>query len=113
MSRSGVGRKGRKVLVRDGEEDPGPKPERVRDGGSGDGGGLLLLPVQLGERENPRQAAFLLLVLRYLIQNTNQDALALAVYAAAGTMKMTPEETSDYLKKMLPHSGTNWPKGFM
>jgi hypothetical protein len=62
---------------------------------------------------DPRQMAFLMLVLRELIGYSSGDALALAVLSAQRTLNMTDAEVKKMNKLLMNQASSAWPEGFM
>lgn len=62
---------------------------------------------------DPRQMAFLLIVLRDVISYSSGDALALAIMHAQNVLKMTDKDTKKMAKMLMSKAASAWPEGFM
>lgn len=112
MPKPRVGRNPGSLLVRAGvvgtERHGEAKPDSLaRDGRR------VLLGTQQQASGDPRQMAFVLLVLRDLIGYSSGDAVALVILHAKNTLKLTDAEAKKMTKMMMNGAGSQWPEGFM
>lgn len=113
MPKPGVGREGRALLVRRDREREGRRPPARQGDDPGHRSRVLEYTLQPGPGTDLRQMAFILTAFRNLIQLTSGDALALAIYQASAELGMTTKECWDLFRRLIKHSGAQFPKGFM